>query len=347
MIHIIGDNNRRINYDPNLAEKINKKVEEEKRKEALDKKLKPKIKGKEKKQEKEQKQEETRSPDLEKTLGKLGKDYGLIFFNHLNNYWQLCTTIDGNSVEFLTDINNNPENFHRMFFDGKDIYYTIEDSLFKWPTKLIKNFKTHAGEIAKHKRKIIVSLYFDRKIADIAGKTVQSVDGYIFDMDSFNNKIHYLDVYQAGRDNVPDGLVEAPNKVIKKIETNQLHFKGLTILDKLYFGGDKGIVYSYDGNTTGELCRTSFEIYSMHAVNDDGGIIYAGGKEKDGILVIRLKEIEEYRKNVNSHFNIDFNVKETILESKVREANRILSAPIDLIREMNKDAKKIKWKKIK
>ncbi len=39
MIHIIGDNKKRINYDPNLAEKINQKVEEEKRKEALQKKL--------------------------------------------------------------------------------------------------------------------------------------------------------------------------------------------------------------------------------------------------------------------------------------------------------------------
>ncbi len=52
MIHIIGDNKKRINYDPNLAEKINQKVEEEKRKEALEAKLKPK-QDKQEKQEKD------------------------------------------------------------------------------------------------------------------------------------------------------------------------------------------------------------------------------------------------------------------------------------------------------
>ncbi len=39
MIHIIGDNNRKSRYDPDLANKINKRIEDEKRGETLQKKL--------------------------------------------------------------------------------------------------------------------------------------------------------------------------------------------------------------------------------------------------------------------------------------------------------------------
>ena len=65
--------------------------------------------------------EQSEDQPLEQIAGELGRDYGLVF---VNNRAKICTSLDGKTKQ--TIVNNR--NYHRLFFDGNELYYTQTNS---------------------------------------------------------------------------------------------------------------------------------------------------------------------------------------------------------------------------
>ena len=233
----------------------------------------------------------------------LGKDYGLVFVNGWGK--EICTSLDGKTTTVIA----SKGDYHQLFFDGTDLYYTQSNSLYKWSDRLIRDFKTQAFGITKYQDKLVVAL--DTQIVDENGTELFSGLIDLMELAVFRDEWYHTEA-SGGR-----GLVKTPYQLIKQTGkwTN-----GLTVLnDKLYFGGFDKTIYSYDGNQVEEVRNTHFEIWSLNGV---GNTLYAGGFQKKGILTVDLKN----------------NQQQTILEYSVYQVGSIVSAPLSFIEKLNRGA---------
>jgi hypothetical protein len=252
--------------------------------------------------------EEQESPVLRKskTFQGLGIDYGLIF--RYGSIANIGFTLDGIKMESLA-----PNiNYNNLFFDKEQnkLYYTRLSSLYEWPNKLIKDFETQTGGIAKYKKEIVVVLYGVDEITNSEGKILFDNLLAPYRVREFQGKLYY-----SGN----GGLVEFPNK---KIATTGAWTIGLGVSSdgkRIYFGGADQKLYSYDGKEVKNLCSLKTNIWSIHAVKEKKEVIYCAGSDYgiEKIIPSSDRPLE----------------KRTILEN-ISDIASIVHAPIDFIKQL-------------
>ncbi len=257
--------------------------------------------------------EQLKPQSIDTVVGSLGKDYGLIFVD--NNY-KMSITLDGKTPTIILSKGRFGDGYNSLFLDNQTLYYTKGNCLCKWPNVLVHDFKTRARGITKYNDEILVALIMLGEIAKSNGEILK--DGLVdpYRLVVFNNELYHIE--------------ESENGLVKTLENKQIKStgrwtEGLTIGDKLYFGGYDKTIYSYDGSKIEEVCKTESTIRDLCAVKDRSGLIYAclsSGKE---VLVVHLDNPEN---------------KKTILQDQLNEPNSIISAPIDFINKLDEEAKK-------
>ncbi len=226
--------------------------------------------------------------------GLLGVDYGLIIVNNRRD-GSIDVTTDGRTIETIEAGKGGYQGYlyklyHDVFFDSHDgkerLLYTTGDSLYEAKSKnehtKLKDFGGSVWGVTRHKEKIILCLHGADRIVSLDGSMIAEARS------PMHIKVFNGNIYHTGGSG--GGLVlSLEQRVIKGTE---IWFNGLTVLgDKLYFGGGDKKVYSYDGETVQEFFGTGFPIWGLCGVqNDDGGVLYAGGFSKMGILSIPIKE---------------------------------------------------------
>ncbi|MBI4144238.1 hypothetical protein HY486_03250 [Candidatus Woesearchaeota archaeon] len=242
----------------------------------------------------------------------IGVDYGLIFPLHRN---KICASIDGSEWFQLC----SGESGSALFYHDStnSLYYTLENMLFRWPHKELRCFDSPAEGITIFKGELTVCLPEEGKIMTISGKVLY--DGLTRPRNArvLNNELYYTEGSRGG------GLVKAPNQ---KIASAGAWTYGLDVLDgKLYFGGEDGKVYSFDGSNVMDepVWRARSPIKYLHAV-----------REKDNSVNLYACCIKD-RKTVLSDeivlaVNLTNGSEHTFLEE--RGLSSIVSAPVEFIR---------------
>ncbi len=193
----------------------------------------------------------------------LGKDYGLVFCEEETLY----ASLDGESSTIV-----GKGKYNDFFFDGDDLYYTTGNDCFRWPNENIFSAEKPLWGICKHEGRIIVACPERKMILRDYGSPdyhahrpvgIASYKGQLFCTSE-----------------EPDGLIRLPNELIASCGS---YTDGICVLeDILYFAGQNGIIYQYDGNDVKEKfkLRNKFgstePIFKLDGVRDNtGDVIYA------------------------------------------------------------------------
>ena len=253
---------------------------------------------------------ETKGGELE---GKLGVEYGLVFCTTRGG-GPIYTSLDGVEVRRILSGKN-----HSLFLDSntQKLYYIIGNCLYKWHEELIKDFGTEAAwGVGKCKGEILIALYNSGQIVDLKGNMRFEELKKPLEFREFKGELYHVES-EEGR-----GLVRTATGESVKKTGNWVN--GLCVLDKLYFGGSDEIIYSYDCSNVNKVCSTDFCIWGLCGVGDkEGGVVYAGGNGKKGMLVVSLDNPQNMK---------------TILEGKVKDVLSIVTAPVGFIEKLNKEA---------
>ena len=232
----------------------------------------------------------------------LGVDYGLI----LNVNGKMICTTDGAEVNPQL---KSPTCLRDVLIDGDTLLYAQGYKLKKWPDEQVHYYDTWVHGIGKHHGDIIVTTRNEGGILNEHGTFLFSGLEQPWNVCSFKGKLYHT---ESGK----RGLVRTPHQ---PLHTTGAWANGLVASDdRLFFGGQDRKIYSYDGDKFEVICEAPFRI---HCIEYAAGVIYAGGFEACGILVVPLDNPME---------------RKVIFSDKTLSVRSIATAPLDLIHELKR-----------
>ncbi len=211
-------------------------------------------------------QEQPNSSEEEKWKG-LGIDYCLAFADDMIR----CT--DGNRSDVFLEERTDCLTY------SSQLYYIMEESLYRWPKEQIFDFQKAPHGVAAYQDGVVISFPFS--VCDQGGNTIfENRKSFINLIEVFNGEIYYATGVNNGE------LVKAPNT---SIETFGEPLFGITTSENnLYISGRHNI-YRYDGKSVKRIFQYDGQIQCIKYVQDVSGEYLFIGNTNENIVRLYLQ----------------------------------------------------------